>query len=354
MKDRVLIVDDIQINRMILQEILAGEYIVLEAPDGPGALEILFGAEEKPQAVLLDIMMPGMDGFEVLKKIKENPVTGKIPVLFITAADADTNESRGLEEGAVDYISKPFNPDVVRVRLGNQIQLSRYRTDLEEMVKHKAAQLAHTHETMLETLATIIEYRSLESGAHVRRTCELTRILIGALLRQPEYGDQLRSLNYSSLIKAVSLHDVGKVGIPDSVLLKNGPLTSEEFEIIKSHTVIGANIIESIARDLTDEAQYLRHCRDICRHHHERWDGRGYPDGLKGEQIPLSARMVSVIDVYDALVNKRCYKPAFSHDQALSMLRQGAGTQFDPGIVAAIEGVEREFCALEMEMADPD
>lgn len=354
MKDLVLIVDDIEINRMILREILQDDYEILEAGDGPAALDILARAPDLPQAVLLDIMMPGMDGFAVLQKIKADERTAGIPVLFITAADAEANESRGLKEGAVDYISKPFNADVVKARVDNQIQLMRYRTDLEDMVRKKADELTRTNEAMLETLATIIEYRSLESGTHVRRTSELTALLTGALIRRGKYADELEELNWRSMVKAVSLHDVGKVGIPDSILLKNGPLSAEEFEVVKGHTVIGAEIIESIARDISDDAMYLRHCKDICRHHHERWDGRGYPDGLREEGIPLPARIVSVIDVYDALVNKRCYKPAFSHEQAIDMIREGSGTQFDPDIVAAVDDVADAFRRLEQAMADPD
>lgn len=354
MRDSILIVDDIEINRIILREILLEDYDILEACDGPSALKVLFNAPILPQAVLLDIMMPGMDGFEVLRQIKKENRTQNIPVLFITAADAQSNESRGLKEGAVDYISKPFNPDVVKARVDNLIQLMRYRNNLEEMVKQKADELTRMHETVLETLATIIEYRSLESGTHVRRSSELTRLLVEELLQHPAYGPQLREQGYASMIKAVSLHDVGKVGIPDSILLKNGPLTAEEFEVIKEHTLIGASIIDSIAANVSDDAHYLAHCKDICRSHHERWDGKGYPDGLAGEQIPLSARLVSVIDVYDALVNKRCYKPAYTHREAMELIRQGAGTQFDPQIVRAMEAVEERFRCLELEMADPD
>lgn len=354
MKDKVLIVDDVDINRMILREILLNDYDILEAGSGPEAIGILFGPQNLPDAVLLDIMMPDMDGFEVLERIKANPLTAAIPVLFITAADADTNETRGLKEGAVDYISKPFNPDVVKARVDNQIQLMHYRTDLEAMVRRKTDELTHTHETLLEALATIIEYRSLESGEHVRRTSDLSRLVVEALLERPRYRGELERLNYSSLIKAVSLHDIGKIGIPDSILLKNGPLTKEEFEVVKGHTVIGAEIIGTIARDISDEGMYLRHCKDICRAHHERWDGRGYPDGLAGEKIPLSARIVTIIDVYDALVNKRCYKPAFSHQQALDMLKEGAGSQFDPGILEVLDGIADKFRRLEESLADPN
>lgn len=351
-RDLVLIVDDIDINRIILREILADDYDIEEAADGVSAIDFLYNAKRPPQAVLLDIMMPGMDGFEVLELIKSNPATAKIPVLFITAADASENESKGLKEGAVDYIPKPFNADVVKARVDNHVQLLHYQNDLEAMVEKKAAELLTTHERILETLATIIEYRNLESGTHIRRSCELTKILVGQMLLMPQYKTALVESNYESMIRAVSLHDIGKVGIPDSILLKPGRLTPEEFDVVKTHSMIGYNIIETIASSVNDERKYLRHCRDICRSHHERWDGTGYPDGLAKEAIPLSARIASLVDVYDALVNKRCYKPAYTHAEGMRMLEDSSGTQFDPGVVEAMKAVQEKFCALELEMGD--
>jgi putative two-component system response regulator len=353
MKDRILIVDDVEINRMILREILSGDYELLEAENGLQAVEVLYNAAPLPQAVLLDIMMPGMDGFEVLGMIKANQETEKIPVLFITAADAEHNETRGLTEGAVDYISKPFNPEVVKARVDNHIQLKRYRAELEDMVEKKTAELMRTHETMLEALATIIEYRSLESGTHIKRSTELGRLLINHMLPDPAFHAELTGLNCNSIVKAMSLHDIGKIGIPDSILLKPGNLTPEEFEIIKQHAVIGGDIIDTISASLPDDAQYLRHCKDICRWHHERWDGTGYPDGLSGEDIPLSARISSVVDVYDALMNKRCYKAAMSHEEAIEILRRGGGVQFDPRIIRIVMDIEPVFRCLEEQMADP-
>ncbi|MDR3206966.1 MAG: response regulator [Oscillospiraceae bacterium] len=353
MKDRILIVDDLEINRLILREILSNDYEVLEAENGLQAVEVLYNAMPLPQAVLLDIMMPEMEGFEVLGMIKANQETEKIPVLFITAADAEHNETRGLTEGAVDYISKPFNPSVVKARVDNHIQLKRYRAELEDMVEKKTAELMRTHETMLEALATIIEYRSLESGTHIRRSTELGRLLINHMLPDPAFHNELITLNCNSIVKAMSLHDIGKIGIPDSILLKPGKLTPEEFEVIKQHAVIGGDIIDTISASLPDDAQYLRHCKDICRWHHERWDGTGYPDGLAGEDIPLSARISSVVDVYDALMNKRCYKAAMSHDEAIEVLRRGSGAQFDPRIIRIVMDIEPVFRCLEEQMADP-
>lgn len=351
-RDLVLIVDDIDINRIILREILVGDYDIQEAADGVEAIDFLYNTDRMPSAVLLDIMMPGMNGFEVLELIKSNACTAKIPVLFITAADSSENESKGLKEGAVDYIPKPFDADVVKARVDNHVQLLHYQTKLEAMVEKKAAELLTTHERILETLATIIEYRNLESGTHIRRSCELTKILVGQMLLMPEYKAALMEANYESMIRAVSLHDIGKVGIPDSILLKPGRLTPDEFAVVKTHSMIGFNIIETIASSVNDERKYLRHCSDICRSHHERWDGTGYPDGLAGDAIPLSARVASLVDVYDALVNKRCYKPAYSYDEGMRLIEESAGTQFDPGVVEAMKAVKDAFQALEMELGD--
>ncbi len=347
MKDIVLIVDDIAINRMILREILCREYELLEASNGREALDLMMNAQEPIAAALLDIVMPEMDGFEVLRAMKCDAKTERIPVLIITAEDASAVESRCLHEGAVDFIAKPFNPDVIKARVDNHISLSRYQSGLERLVELKTQQLERIYEQTMETLATIIEYRSLESGIHITRTRELTRLFIEELLTRPAYSQQLYTLNYRSIIKAVALHDIGKVGIEDSILLKPGALTKEEFERVKQHAAIGGDIIDMIARNLEDDSMYLRHCKDICLYHHERWDGSGYPAGLQGEQIPLSARIVSIVDVYDALVNTRCYKPAYTHEEAVALIAKGRGTQFDPGLVDAYLDIAARFWQME-------
>ena len=340
-KGSLLVVDDVEINRIILQEILEDDYEIEHAADGIEAVSKLFNTQYKPLAVLLDIMMPEMDGFEVLKMIRSNPLTYPIPVIFITAADADTNESKGLAAGAVEYIEKPFNAEVVKQRVNNQVELRLYRESLEEMVTTKVNELVLMREKMLETMATIIEYRNLESGQHVQRVTVLTKKLINHLLTKPKFFTELTENNYEIIIKAVPLHDVGKIGIPDNILLKPGALTDEEFAVIKTHTSIGSDIIDSML--LIEDEMYSRHSRDICRHHHERWDGKGYPDGLSGKAIPLSARIVAVVDVYDALVSPRVYKPPFTHEDAMKIIESGAGSQFDPEIIAAVIEIEDEF-----------
>ena len=341
--DIILIVDDIDINRMILREILQDDYQIIEAANGDEALTILAENTSLPTIVLLDIMMPGIDGFQVLEQMKGNHETKNIPVLFITAADSDETESRGLMAGAADYITKPFNHDVVRARVDNHVNLARYQHGLEQLVERKAAEVTRTYEQTLEVLATIIEYRSLESGAHIRRTTLLTEVVIEKMLTIENFRTALKDENIHSLIKAAALHDIGKISIADSILLKPGKLTPEEFEVIKTHTSTGKDIIDNISATLPDSDMYLRYATDICHFHHERWDGKGYPCGLKGEEIPLAARIVSIVDVYDALVSPRCYKVAFSLEKSLDFIMEGRGTQFDPDIIDLIPEISSLF-----------
>ncbi|MDR3277360.1 MAG: response regulator [Oscillospiraceae bacterium] len=355
MRDLVLIVDDVEINRIILSEMLQEEYDVLEAQDGEETLDILYNRKVVPTAILLDIIMPGIDGFQVLEELKNHPETERIPVLFITAADADTNESRGLKAGAADYVSKPFNPDVVKTRLENHISLTRYQSELENLVEIKTAELTKTYEQTLEVLATIIEYRSLESGEHIKRTSMLSELMINYIVASPKYPaykEQLPPDTARSIVKATALHDIGKIGILDSILLKPGKLTDEEFEIMKTHTTIGSTIIDSILATLGDNAAYLTHCRDICYGHHERWDGLGYPCGIAGENIPLSARILSIVDVYDALVNQRCYKPPFSHNEAVDIITESKAKQFDPTLVEVFVEVADRLREIEESLQD--
>jgi len=356
-KDLILIVDDIDINRIILSEILQNDYDIIEAASGTEALDTLFPtegepAEVLPTAILLDIMMPDLDGFEVLEIIQKNEITKKIPVLFITAADSEDSESKGLKAGAADYITKPFNHDVVRARVDNHINLARYRHNLEQLVSIKTAEVTRTYESTLEVLATIIEYRNLESGTHIRRTTLLTEVLVNRMLESDKFKEALGALNIPSLIKASALHDIGKIGIPDGILLKPGKLNDDEFNMIKTHTTVGSHIIDSISENLPDNDMFLKYSKDICHYHHERWDGRGYPAGLNGEEIPLSARIISVVDVYDALVSPRCYKDPYSHDVSFEIITEGRGTQFDPDIVDLLPDVADKFKEIEEDHSD--
>ncbi|MCL2058476.1 MAG: response regulator [Oscillospiraceae bacterium] len=340
-RETILVVDDIETNRIILENILQDKYEILQAGSGIDAIAMMLSGEATPSIVLLDIMMPDMDGYQVLELMKSTPELANIPILFITAADSETNESKGLSLGAVDYISKPFNPEVVKIRVENHLKLRKYSESLEEMVKEKTAELVRTKEKILETMANIIEYRDLESGHHVKRTSDLTKALIDHLYVRNYDRRVINDVDHDTIIKAVPLHDVGKISIPDSILLKPGPLTREEFEIIKTHAAIGSEIVKTMLDE--DDTQYLKYCYDICRYHHERWDSGGYPDGLAAEDIPLSARILAIVDVYDALVSSRTYKPAYSHDKAMDIIANGAGTQFDPILVKALLEMHEKF-----------
>lgn len=340
-KASILIVDDVDINRDILEAILEDEYIIEQASDGIEALTKLLGGICKPSLVLLDIMMPEMDGFEVLKTMKENDLTKHIPVILITAADPTENEAKGLASGAIDYIVKPFVNNIVKLRVDVQIELSRYRENLEHMVNQKIGALINAKEKMLAAMASVIEYRSLESGEHVKRTSVLTGIIAEALLKKSDFKDELIRKDHIIMIKAAPLHDVGKIAVPDNILLKPGKLTPDEWIIMETHTTKGSEIIQKLLLD--DEDLYLQHCYDICRYHHERWDGRGYPDRIGGENIPLSARIVALVDVYDALVSQRIYKPPFTHDEAMDIIQADAGTKFDARIVEAMVENQEKF-----------
>jgi putative two-component system response regulator len=335
----VLVVDDVEMNVMILEEILHDDYTVITAGNGLEALEVLRRTTVLPKIILLDVFMPEMNGYQMLEAMKADKTLQRIPVIFITTSDS---ESEALSAGAVDFISKPFLPEIVKLRVKNQIELKNYSDNLEVMVQEKTAEVTATLDNMLQTMANIIEYRNLESGNHVKRTQFFSKALIDYLLESSSvYADELLRLEPDIIVKSVALHDVGKIGIPDKILLKPGRFTPEEFEIMKTHTVIGKNIIESILTH-TDTI-YLKHCRDICYCHHERFDGKGYPQGMKGYDIPLSARIVSLVDVYDALVCPRVYKIAFPYAEAYRVISEGRGTQFDPLLTDAVLALKDVF-----------
>jgi putative two-component system response regulator len=337
----VLVVDDIDMNVMILEEILKTDYNIISASNGKEALDKLRGLKVLPKIILLDIFMPEMNGYQMLEIMKADNALKRIPVIFITTSDS---ESDALSAGAVDFISKPFLPEIVKLRVKNQIELKNYSDSLEEMVIEKTAEATATLDNTLQALANIIEYRNLESGSHVKRTQFLCKALIDTLIvNQSPYAELLRRMQPDIIMKAMALHDVGKIGIPDKILLKPGKLDVDEFEIMKTHTTVGKNIVEQMMNAVMDkDSLYLIHCRDIAYCHHERYDGRGYPRGLKETDIPLSARLASVSDVYDALVSARVYKSAFAHGEALKILVEGRGTQFDPVIIdAALQSQDR-------------
>ncbi len=339
--DKILIVDDVAVNRRILLEILKEGYEIIEAEDGAQALAMAYDHAESLALVLLDIVMPGPDGYEVLRQMKASRATRHIPVILISSLDSENSESRGLAMGAIDYITKPFNTGIVKQRVGNHVALKRYQDRLQEMAGVQAKKILHMRESVFDAVASIVECRNLESGKHVRRIRLYCEAQLEYLLTHHMYPNLLDRTAAEMIARASTLHDIGKVGIPDRILTKPGRLTPEEYEIMKTHSAIGSNFIDSLT-DTVDE-DYILYARQICRHHHERWDGKGYPDGLARGEIPLAARIAAIADVYDALVSRRVYKPPYPLREAALILLEGKGTQFDPDLIDIFSKIIDDF-----------
>jgi putative two-component system response regulator len=336
----VLVVDDIDMNVMILEEILKYDYCIITASNGKEALEKLNDAMELPKIILLDVMMPEMNGRQMFEIMKADKAFRRIPVIFITAEN--DSESELLAAGAVDFINKPFLPEIVRLRVRNQIELKNYSDSLEMMVAEKTAEATKTLDNALQGLANVIEHRDLESGEHVKRTQLFVETLCDYLINSGSmYAEELISLKPDIIMKSMALHDVGKIAIPDRILLKPGKLDPDEYEIMKTHTTRGKEIIGELGD--VNSSLYLKHCEDICYGHHERWDGRGYPRQLAKDEIPLAARLASLADVYDALVCARVYKAAMPYEEAIQIILDGKGTQFDPVITDAVVEIQHRF-----------
>lgn len=338
-KSTILIVDDIEINRVILAQIFENDYHIIEASNGAEAIEIINSGAEI-SAMLLDLIMPKVDGLGVLTEMNRTRSINRIPVFLITAANSEEMLLTGYQLGAIDVIRKPFMAHFLKCRVDNIIELYRHRNELEEVIAKQMERIDNMNRSMVETLAAVIEFRDCESGEHVKRISSLTRILMTKVSDlYPEYyvpQVEIEKISCSSV-----LHDVGKISIPDRILNKPGRLTSEEFDIMKQHTVKGCEILQNIP-DMMDEGIY-NYSYDICRHHHERWDGRGYPDGLCGDEISIWAQVVTIADVYDALTSERVYKKAFPHETAVQMIHNGECGAFNPKVLHAFDEVKNEI-----------
>ena len=339
-KPQILIVDDSALNRMILSEILKEDYRILEAEDGNECLEMLDQHGLGISLVLLDIVMPGMDGFEVLGHMNRNHWIEEIPVIMISSEDSDSYIRRAYEMGVSDYISRPFDARIVYQRVFNTIKLYSKQRRLIALVTNQIKEKEKSSRVMVGILSQIVEFRNGESGLHVQHINILTRLLLARLVQKTgKY-----SLSWSDqhiITMASALHDIGKIGIDEKILNKPGPLTAEEFEIMKNHTVIGASILESL--ELYQDEPLVRVALEICRWHHERYDGRGYPDGLKGEEIPISAQVVAMADVYDALISERVYKKGYSHEKAMQMILAGECGAFNPLLLECLQDIQQEI-----------
>ncbi|MCL2481118.1 MAG: response regulator [Spirochaetaceae bacterium] len=346
MQKKILVVDDIEINRMILSDLFSAQFDVLEAENGRVAMDILEQNKEEISIVLLDLMMPVMDGFGVLHEMNNSGIIKTIPVILITGEDDDEKTLLGYKLGVSDFIKKPFNSDIVDRRVKNVVDLYAHKKNLEEKLKeqkeeleNQARRLSQFNQFVIDILSTTVEFRSFESGEHIKRIRMLTRLLLESV--SEHYPFSLEEMEVIGNASAV--HDIGKIAIPDSILLKPGPLTSEEFTIMKTHTTRGCEILSSLTH--MQDQEYFTYCYDVCRHHHERWDGRGYPDGLKGDNIPVWAQATSLADVLDALTSKRCYKDAYTYDEAIKMILNGECGNFNPKFLACITSIKDKLSA---------
>ncbi len=359
-KPVVLVVDDTADNLMLMNNLLKDLYKVKVANSGERALQIV-AAAEPPDLILLDIMMPGMDGFEVCRTLKANPESAAIPVIFLTAKVAVEDEELGFSLGAVDFISKPISPPVLLARVKTQLAMKSHvdflrdnNAFLQAEVEKRTRDIMAIQDVTILAMASLAETRDSDTGNHIRRTQHYVRLLAKQLQTQPKFAPLLSDETIELLYKSAPLHDIGKVGIPDRILLKPGKFEGNEFDIMKTHTTLGWNAITYAENALGAPVAFLRLAKEIALYHQEKWDGSGYPEGLRGEEIPLSARLMALADVYDALISRRIYKEGMSHDKARTIILQGAGSHFDPDIVAAFVAVEQGFIEIARRYADSD
>lgn len=339
----ILVVDDTPENITVLGELLKPFYSVRVCSNGKRAL-VSAAALPHPDLILLDVMMPDMDGYEVLTQLRFNPETRDIPVIFITALDSPEDESYGLDLGAADYITKPLRPAIVLARVKAQLELKQARDRLRDQnnwleaeVARRMKQNQRIQDASMRALASLAETRDNETGNHILRTQAYVNVLANELAKSPQHAAALTPTMIDSYTKAAPLHDIGKVGIPDEILYKPGKFEPEEWAIMKSHARIGSDAIWRAIKKEEDQTEldFLHIAMDIANYHHEKWDGSGYPEGLKGKRIPLSARLMALADVFDALISKRVYKSAFDIDKAIEIIVDGKGRHFDPEIVDA-------------------
>jgi putative two-component system response regulator len=348
----VLVVDDTPANLTLMAHVLNKHYRVQLAVNGSKALQIV--ERDPPDLIVLDVMMPEVDGYQVCRRLKENERTRHIPVLFLTALTRPEDETAAFEVGGADFVHKPFNPATVLARVRTHLELKSAHDSLRgrnarlsDELESRRTEVERLRDTTLFVMVGLAEFRDTDTGHHIVRTQEVVRTLATWLAARPDAPAELTPHAIDELAKAAPLHDIGKVAIPDRVLLKPGKLDADEWEIMKTHTHHGAELLQRAADRLGDDAGLLlKYGRQIALHHHERWDGGGYPDGLAGADIPLAARLMAVADVYDALISKRPYKEPMTHDEAMRYIRDGAGTHFDPQLVEALHHCQAEVIEI--------
>lgn len=356
----VLVVDDSPDNLSLMGDLLKNDYKVKVANNGEKALRIA-RSENPPDLILLDIMMPAMDGYEVCRLLKSDAESRDIPVIFLTALTETEDEKHGFELGAVDYITKPISPAIVMARVQTHLNLKAaadFLRDknqfLEQEVNRRTCEVRAIQEVTILALASLAETRDTDTGNHLRRTQLYVKALALKLKNHARFQEYLTDNNITMLFKSAPLHDIGKVGIPDRILLKPGKLEPEEFEIMKTHTTIGRDAIEHAERSLGANVEFLRTAKEIALSHQEKWDGSGYPEELSGDDIPISGRLMAVADFYDALISRRVYREGLPHQTVVQMLIEGRGTHFDPDIVDAFIDLQDEFREIAQKFVDSD
>jgi putative two-component system response regulator len=355
----ILVVDDTPDNLSVISELLKDTYKVKVASSGERALKSVRGA--RPDLILLDIMMPGLSGYDVIRELKADPESRNIPVIFLTAMSAAEDEAKGLELGAADYITKPISPPIVLARVKTQLQnkavadfLRDQNAYLEAEVAKRTLEISAIQDVTILAMASLAETRDSDTGNHIRRTQFYIKALAEKLRTHPRFGYFLSEETINLLFKSAPLHDIGKVGIPDRILLKPGRFTPEEFEIMKTHTTLGRDAIEHAEKRLGVQVEFLHLAKEIAYSHQEKWDGSGYPTGAGGDDIPISARLMAVADVYDALISRRIYKEGMSHEKAMAIMVEGKGLHFDPDVADALVQLQDEFRAIAARFADSD
>lgn len=359
-KPTVLVVDDTPDNLTLVSNLLKKDYRVRVAISGEKALKIAL-SESPPDLILLDVMMPVMDGYEVCEQLRNHATTAHIPIIFLTAKSEVEDERKGLSLGASDYITKPISPPILEARVKTHLVAKAHAdflTDktayLEGEVARRTRELTAIQDVTIQAMASLAETRDSDTGNHIRRTQFYVRALTSTLQNHPRFSSTLTDSMIEMIFKSAPLHDIGKVGIPDRILLKPGRFDPAEFEIMKTHTTLGRDAIQAAENALGLQVDFLSLAKEIAYSHQEKWDGSGYPQGLKGEDIPVSARVMAVADVYDALISRRVYKDSMGHDKAIAIMEDGRGTHFDPDVVDAFLSIQDEIKQIALRYADSD
>ncbi|MEI7796406.1 MAG: two-component system response regulator, partial [Methylococcaceae bacterium] len=360
-KATILVVDDTPDNLMLISTLLKKFYKVKVANSGEKALKIV-ESEFPPDLILLDIMMPEMDGYEVCQRLKANDKTKDIPVIFLTSKSDANHETKGFELGAVDYITKPITLQVVLARVKTHLDMEKMQMFLRDQnsfleleVAKRTAEIMAIQDVTIHAMASLAETRDNDTGNHIRRTQHYVKLLAEKLRFHPRFSHFLDDNKIIEILfKSAPLHDIGKVGIPDKILLKPGKFEPEEFEIMKAHPALGRDAILQAERELGIDVPFLKYAKEIAYCHQEKWDGSGYPQGLSGDNIPISARLMAVADVYDALISRRVYKEGMSHAQAVQIIKDGKCHHFDPDMVNAFLELQDEFQAIAARYIDTD